>query len=673
MMKRILIALALLWAAPASANLDYYVSPQGVDNATRGTTAATPWKTFAYAVAHLAQANTANGDVTLHMVGDIRQGGDFPDPPNLPADGKHYFFVGSNALIPSATRINGGGISTPYLSLKYVQIESPLTLDSTASRDSIVSCRTAGFYNNGADYMVFERNAVVITGNGRAGKCFNIGNTTGGATLTMRPVIRYNTFDIGRGTTDEGPVALFLFGGGPQYGIVDSALIEWNVGNFTVEDYSGNSGGFPVIAFFHTQRHVQNYNHWYITNNRVNTGGWAIYNLMVKYRYGSNRITINGDSTYVTGPGTSDIWLTQCCGDASTGSTDQVRNVTVDSSFYYVENGSIEFHSGMRWGAVTYTTFVNAGGKALVVRDSVVGTNSINHCTLVGQHGSGVDGKGAVFTMNDALTWHASATLALTNNIYASPNTHYPIANEACAPGGDLGKSWAGFTPPQTSEYYGKLNSNNNLFSVGVFDANPGDMSIAYNKQGDAKHCSGVGDNSLWELLYVPAANDSLSKYGSAEFAYGGAVGDSVAGRYFNAAIGPLSAARGIGTSATDAGAVAFVSGAAVDILAGSSFDFTRELCPVMLARSVLIFNPGTDDLEISAATSTSDRIGSFTSLPLVIAAGAVGQLDFVYTSSGSGCLVPVARSITLTTDAPGRETITIPVVQAEATASTEE
>lgn len=655
------LAAVLLLAGTAAADVNYFVSPNGNVN-NNGTSAATPWPTIAFVNANAVTPNTSNGDVNIYVAPGDYSGGVFPNPAGVPANGKRYRFIAANfsgtfastAGYDSLTILrshsgSNGRLRKPYVTIRGFKItclnqpyETSFFVDSGGVADgvtapvgvcfdSISHCLiTAGIQDWGSDYTSYAFN----TFRHNVGR-ISINYEGGSKALSNGTSFGYNNL-VDCGLNDDFSGRLLL-----GNDAASMANARW-VDSLTVERNSFNvampaSGGQPnIFTYYCVQNSLSKYNTWTVQANG------NPYVTLAKIRSSSRANVFRGDRITITGivrPNQSLYWQ-QCC---NAGGFDYTENLTMDSVWVRMPAGvPCNLYSGMRTTSIKNCVFVTGSSQAFRCDDPIIGTNVVDHNTFVAGPipADGNRGVAGFFDVEDG--WSNGATLTFTNNIIALVKPWPPTQFNACWPA-DVGL----LVFNKLTNLNGKLTSNNNLYASFQYGDTlrpaPGqqgqgnDRSIQYATSSTPFHiCSQPGDNTPWERVYVPAANDSLSRWGGAEFAAGGV--DTVPGPNFNPNIGPNSIARGIGTSSTDAGALAFASassGASEVTPSTVRFDGRGLENGETAVDTVIVTNTGGGDLVITSTTISSNQV-SVSPLTATITAGntQVFQIQYVKPSN---------------------------------------
>lgn len=667
-MKRLLAAViaALCFSGAASADTAYYVKPTGTNSASGGTTFATAWRTLEYALTNAVAPNTANGDVTIHLYGNLVDNTPGLDltPTNTPTDGKRLRIINYALTGFANAKIRGGSVSKSYITFHGITFNGPVTFDSTATRDSIRNCVVPGVAIHG-DYNVIYKNTITVTGN--SNQAINIGY--GAGVRAVSNVIDENTISLGRGHAQSGQ-GYFVTGGGSTPSVCESLIVRNNVADMWLENSSAID--FPAMAHYKTQHSTWNYNKWRIYDYRP-TGS---YDLVRKFRNQTYNTVWNADSMWVYGTNDSKVWLTQCC-DSNDEPGGQVRNWNIDSSFVWIQSGGTYFYSGMRFVRMTRSTFVSGTGTALTVQDSVVGANVIDHCTFVGKNATGsATGTGrALYTYDTNNMWATAATCSIGSSIMATVDLVPTVGScnsYPCAPSG----MWNANAPvvwPASAK--NKIKVNFNLYYVCKYDDAEGDLAVAY--YDGQRLCSAVGNGTAWEAWRASAVStqDSASVFGDPLFAEGGANGSPYPwDPTFYAGAGVGSPAIGADRVGGTIGAVEHVDAPTLVITQGNEFDFS-SLPPYMTSTYTIEYRNDSDaeDMNISDVATTADGVSSLTIVDDTVAAGATGKITFVYTAPSTLAGVTRDKAITFATNDPLRPTVTIVVRTRETTVTEEE
>ncbi|NOT33353.1 MAG: hypothetical protein HOP12_04190 [Candidatus Eisenbacteria bacterium] len=656
----VLAAAMLLVAAvtPAAADLHYYVKPFPLGNdANSGTSFVSAWATLEHAFDQVSPPNAANGDIYIHVLGNVSTGSGWQSPAFTPADGRRLIVVGTNLADPSTTVIDGGSLVTSHVTFIGLTFASRLQVDSTAFSDSIRDCRLIHSLSIDGDYFTILRSTIL-------GSKFDDDLAIGAAGQGIRTVgtrIVACTIDLGSGLTERRGIIHTGKAGiaSNTHSFCDSTLFERNDITLRITSIAGE---MPAVTHYWTLNMVKQYNRWQIINDNSSE-----YSLVYKVRDGSENHVWNADTLRFTGPRASSVWLTQG-GNIAEGSPN-VRNWTIDSCYVHFERGALEWHSGIRFASMTYTTVVSQSGVAMKAEgDSVVGENRFDHNTFVGVHGDSSNGAGGIVVFHPLDQWESASRIRFTNNIVAAADpvrSNWPCPHPPTSDGSvTIDGARAALVYPEEPFTCEHFDSDHNLFSNYTYGDVPGDRSLLW--QGASKHCSGVGAGSELHSACSNVAGDSSSVYGSAQFAFGGTLGDSLPSANFNPAPGPQSAARGAGSAGSGIGALAFSPGSGLWISSGSSFDFSTSGCPALHTGTIEITNSSNSVASILGVVANSTTLGDFAPASLSIPAGGSRTLDFTYQVVGAECSTPVVRTITLTTNSASAPSLMVPVTLRE-------
>jgi hypothetical protein len=479
-----------------------------------------------------------------------------------------------------------------YISIKGVTIGPALHFGESSDRDSITYCtleRQVEFY--GGDYNVVRfcigRGARInIASLADAQILSSVGNT-----------IDYNHFwKLGFGITAQPHI--IEFGKNPDLNAGEKAAYCESL-TFTRNrlfiNFDPNAGDVSPWYLYRTKNSTILHN--YIQINMLRAAGWAA---APRLRDSTFNVTFRGDTLIGYGPGGLVAMLSSHGSENQTGL--QVWGNTLDSCFinYSACQGTsdITFQEHMNNWTIT-NNVIATNGRALQPNHQVKGRTTIDHNTLVGNAANGV----VDFISDGTYTAWPDSAVTFTNNIVAT----WDAAVAGAGPDVALVRyDAAAFDSGSSMRSQDNLVARNNLFAIGPYSATPGDRAVAikngaswlYSTPGDSTSANPKGlSENRWNI-------DSLSVYGSAQFAEGSE--DSTRSVEFSALLGYLSRARGIGTSSSDAGALAYVAKPLSSVTPPGALDFYYGVADT---QTVTIHNSAAADGDLLLSTTRHDGI----------------------------------------------------------------
>lgn len=592
-MKALLVALGLLLATSASADLTYYVSKADGNDAANGLTYATRWKTIAQAnksaaSGGMAQPNTTNGDVTLYVERWSTNDYDaIPNPSEIPANGKRFVITSALGGVeditqPALTRLPAGTINAKYTQYQGFSFSGPVTMDSTSATRTGDRVRIKNsIFNNDLTINCDYSKVLDCTLNGHLFIASVGGSHFVALSDSIHTLLMPNNF-----SSNNNPCVKLGYStvGFVNDGRVDSLDVAWPKWTITM---TGDQ--CPALSFNHVGR-SRFYGAKWLVHNQSSQPSCGSYMQVFKLRDASVGNTFRADTLIQdrTNPSFFDF-----CEIGSEGDSNGATNSTVIDSCYFFNvagpntcqaaRATLNFSGGLHSSTITYTTVVSQQGEAIRFNGApaLSGTNNISHCTLFGTP--------AALNVDRSATW-GTTTLTFKSNIVARYGATGVLACKDDDYHPTAGAFWG--DEPKTGMLSGsKLKSNYNLYMNHTYTTNPGDKSIIYVDGGFAFKCS----KPAAEPFKTAAHADSNSTWGDAWF--GGGSADSIPNISFSPALGYYSHARGAGQFSTDAGAVAWVSTPKIRVTE-TSLSFNGQTAT--LYQNVHISNVGTDTLKVT-------------------------------------------------------------------------
>lgn len=573
----------------------YYVSPYGSD-LYDGTTAAKAWKTISKANATLPAPSIAN--VIVYVAPTPGQAyADVPNPANAATGGYRYYFYGSPGDA-SQTKIQVAGgyarLNKPYVNLVGFHFPGTLIISSTATFDSIVSCRAGGIAHHG-DYSVVSGSTIYL-GNlaiGRGAGYGDNGAIAGGAGQKIAGAVFRNSSVVA--ANSDTVVGIGYYASGQKTEWVDSLLFR---DNFVVSSPTGPHT--RVVGAQHTTRSNFIGNKYFIYSGLDGDGDnvnfWAHSDSSANNRWARDTLLSTGGVEVA-------MW---------SASPLRGRNRTLDSCYYQASDG-IVMNDRLLNDAITHTIVVS-DRAAIKMRSSVSTGNTFDHDDFIGRPPLTAGTPGGIVDFRDA-TWDGDGggdDLIFTNNIIYGGNNN-TVADCQDLPGN--GVYWGQSLLPvdKTIGPAHCVSSNYNLYAWYGQEAVNGDRSIGWGTYV----CSRPGaTSSAWkdscESYYGPALADSNSVYGSPRF-YGrpdtvhvvradpGTAGTE------GYALGYRSAGTLAGSALSDIGAVG-ASGSPVPAVVATSQIVLPQACDIPDSATVSVYNAGSAELVIYSATMTGDE-----------------------------------------------------------------
>lgn len=611
-MKKVLGAAlaALLFTSAAFADVHYYINANGNDNNT-GTVSSAPWASIAKANTDALAPNAANGNVFIHLAARASAWPTLFQPTAVPADGKYFMLIG-NPAYPDSHPMVGGDFTKTHTIYSGVRFNGDVSIGkesgggasvlSNAMGTRLWDCRITGFlrFNKAVGTAVrrtrVDGTSLVIslfrtgifpsvnhTRRDTISNCWfpnlGVGNASGYAAFQGNSAdsmfLQFNRFDIMVPPPAGAEcAALALF----------ESRWWWVYGNrFTVETHCGCSRSFDDANCPGGSAQSGGKNSWKIRNHSWGHT-WKRDTLLVK---GPAYFTWQFGHQGQSGGLLSD----------TLGST--MKNFVVDSCYFHNPNGTGLYNAAAGWDSVTFTYNVVASLEPALYFEEAspntfARTNTVNHNTLITTGREGIINTFKLYPRS--FTAAPAPKINFTNNIYeayALPTTQ--VCNTQ-TPGG-----W--WVPGVSIKMAREIDTtrstmNNNLHSLHSHISTAGDRVFGWYAGGN--RCCGY-DMNAQRLAGFPG-KDTSSPYGDAALV-ASAVVNSYNANGLPALFDPrpkvTSAARGVGTGPSDAGAIAFVSLPALKIETPGYFDFRGATQTEWTARTIRLFSTGNDTLKV--------------------------------------------------------------------------
>lgn len=598
-----LLCALVLSAAVAHADAHYWVSPTGND-ALDGSTPATAWKTMTKVNSGVATANSSNGNVYVHLFPSNSLWNPAFAPTNAAADGKYYMMIGDSTVAGL-----GPGAISGAPSLMLYRFASGLTL----SKDNLIyqGVRFTGTTNlqigtasapalNLRLWDCYIEPAVRFYGGTGAyvGRCWGAGKNIWFEDVARRDTIESNFFpQLGKGLTGNSG-ALRISGGN------DSLVWRFNQFRFFL-DQGDQNGAFKCFD----GDYLWSYGNRFFIESAVEPGQALWY-----IREGSRFQTWKRDTVLVAGAGNYDYSIIKMIslGGSPPDTNGAEYGMVIDSCFFYnpISHAVAFDQEGPESLTVTNNVFVSHERPFLagISATSFNGGNWYDHNTFITDNPVAALDLNAAYAVNDS---HARTPMVrVTNNLFhmrSLPTTQPCNYHPGCCyfPGVAIAWPVASNCDSSTSR------CNNNLYDTQSYITTAGDRVHAWDINSGTIRCSGVDLNSQRTSLFPNRDDDSV--YGNADLmnpVIHNVWDENGLPKDFDARLKVTSAAIGIGTGGTDAGAIAYVSDPRLEIVAA---DTTASGGPADGSNGTSLFtfkSIGTDSLTVDTVyvRSSYDR-----------------------------------------------------------------
>ena len=603
--RRILIAaMASLWAVPAAA-VTYSVSPTG------SGTACTPGSPCALSTAN---ANAQPGDIISMANGTYSTA---PIPTRSGTSAALIEYRGNpsnkNSVVVPAIYVDG----KDYIRYRYFR----------------VSGGTGGGLRVDGDAMGWKMGGLTVIGDFMLAGVNN-GNFDSVAVYpaVVSGALKYNYFTFGGGacplnggTTISNTVvnacSIYVRSiGGHQYCFSADPLVKLWGGMKTNVTFSNNK--FLIVmapgsdAGSKRGLYMGNFQNSKFRNNK-----WILADSANVCAYGTGCITARIRDYFLSNTFTSDTFFVRGSGApfylSSQGDpndrTTEGRNKWKDCYFKSTNGGSFDFSWGIRGDTLQGCIFASDAYRSdpgILRTGSINGaglTTVIDHNTFYTTVPAATNSMGGLAV--DMSNWEPSATLKVTNNIFYRPNT------------GSTSTSSAAYFEAYSGMPY---TFNNNLFAY--YAGSGKSINYRYNCPSCTPSGGGLSAPGTSGAWYQGSGQDGASRYGSPLFV------DSTFAS-FDPRLRAGSAAIGMGTGGTDAGAIPYtIQGPDVTPPAAVTNLATSMISDQNLALTWSA--PGDDgmsgqatayDMRRSTTPLTEATFGSATSIPLT-SPGASGS-----------------------------------------------
>lgn len=512
-MRSLLLALAaaVLLATPAHPDVTYYLAPPPLGNDNNdGLSAATPWRTIAWANTHLPAPNTANGNVFIQLANGSYAGfNQVPYPLNTAIDGKYFHWRG-NVTDPAAVVIGDGSnwvrIKKNNTIFQGLKIVSPKLIFGDRDSSALI-CRGVRVWDcilqsnsnielplvRYASFLRTKFDAVMVDfGNGKfeawPDPAYCRADTISDCTFAT----------LGNNMTTGDTNAL-------QFFPADSMVFRFNRMHFDMPPQPGSAGNEAFRAQYSRWNALRG-NFWGIrTQDSEDRFNW-------KFRNYAHSNTVECDTVIQYGPAWS--LSTVSLGGEGDSSGASTLNMVIDSCLFWTANGSaFTFaQTGLNNTTITNNVFVSQSDQAIEFNavQSFQGSNLIAHNTFIGPGWYGVINA-------EALSPRYTAPGAGTSQLVMRDNIFKAVGLDPILECNHDHCDW-GWCPAASMVIHPLTDTTRttwykNRHDLNSYIATPGDRAYSWTNNGH--FCAGVTLNSQKDNGFP--AKDSLSTYGDSK------------------------------------------------------------------------------------------------------------------------------------------------------------